>query len=1534
MTRIRRGFEPLEENDPWRLGRFELLAVLGSGGFGNVYLGRDDEGVLAAVKVMRDDLAAEPVARSRFELEVGLCLSISNPFTVGFLATDTSARRPWMATDFVDGPNLAEAITEIGPFDEEALLALAGRMAAGLDGLHSAGVIHRDLKPSNVMLTHDGLKIIDFGIAQTLEGSPRTEHVQTPGSPPFMSHEQARGLEVTQASDISSWAATICFAASGLSPYGEGSSLAISARVADRGYRPIIPELPVPLAGLVRRALEPEPQLRPTASEIVRELSTTRAVPVGRDPDETIEVGLPHWQLPPETLTELREVPERIDADTRTSTALPARLTAGLAVIAIVGLVVLLRSTGSEEETAGQNSSSAPSATTTPVGTQEGEGSASGSTPDDTETNDGALEDGEMGSGAGTPSCSAPSEHLKIGVLLPESGEHQQWTRGMTRAVSLVVEQINESGGVNGAPIELINVDEGSLDADLKVPLALDRLLCQEQVSAVIGGFHNLERQLVAERTSAWPVVFCTPFEKPERDRMDPPLLISTKATELAIARSLGAYLAEIEAGTVALFGDSDALEGRLASGFTPMFEAGGGTVADRGFFAGSEAVVVAFDDLENAEVFGRLESAGIDSSTHDIFVLNRIGSHLDARTYDVDDPTRYAGTTLMFDDLTGMDNMASASLKDQLRQQLDDYQPSDWFYVPHVVDCVVLLALAAQSAGSSSPLALAAHIHAVSVNGTQCMEFLTCASLLEEGEHVDYEGLSGWVDFHPDGSLDQGLLEVAELDETGEVGHVEWRWTSPALQYDTGLPLLLRQVMDRYYDEAVYFEDLDTTPIAEVEDATGSVRMDVPAKWSEVDGRAGLYGPMVVAAPDLASYRGSWRSAGAEVGLDYYSPEVTHTEVIERLLPTERDGCRTESLITYETDIIYLGEMGFSYCDERGTEPATVVVALSASPSEDPEKFKIYFRLQLADKADIAAFSTVISSFIATVEDSMGPELSFSGLSKWQVSPGDTVVLEWVTAASTGLAANPQCVDYAMQTVRFLVSGSEAAEEGPGSGVMLDSCSGDLDLAWGDSTWGGYVAEVLIPTETAIGTYDLVLSAQGQDGEWGRQVTPQVLEVVWPDEADGEATDPTESEYPETEAVEALSVTPDSGSGMWLTPSDCGSLPGSEEREVNLLKIGALLPLANEDDEDDETSGAAHWGTGPRIAIELAVENVNKNGGVNGAPVELVVAPEGDFSDVATLYDSLRVLFCDEGVAAVIGPFANSKIEPLVELAVTWPAVVCSPLTEAGWFGERNGYFFSTIGTRFQLAESLAGHVFAQGHRTVAVVSAEASVGQYLLDGFVPLFTELGGEVSYSGPVTQSSLRQVISAGVDAIVIDGSSMNSGVVLSRLEAAGLTSDTAGLYIAIDVIGDLNDKKGFTGAPENFQGTQLITIDEFGELDLPTGALVFSRDEEASMFNLTHSMDCVWLIALAAVEAGSNDPAVFASNMISVSRDGRECNGFVNCSELLGDATNIDFSGMSGSIDFDLEGNLGAGSFEVTEADGDGVFRELFDLPIG
>jgi eukaryotic-like serine/threonine-protein kinase len=259
-------WQELQPDDPGRIGPYRLRGVLGSGGMGRVFLGASTDGQLAAVKVIRANVATDPEFRARFRREVTVARKVSSRFTVPLIDADTDGPMPWLATAYVTGPSLADAVTEHGPLPVRSVLELAAGLAAGLSAIHAAGVVHRDLKPSNVLLAHDGPRVIDFGISVAAETSPLTRTGMLIGSPGYMSPEQVEGREVGPSSDIFSLGAVLAFAATGEAPFGHGSAPTLAYRAV---YREVnLDRVPAEVRGLIQRCLAKDPGQRPTARDL------------------------------------------------------------------------------------------------------------------------------------------------------------------------------------------------------------------------------------------------------------------------------------------------------------------------------------------------------------------------------------------------------------------------------------------------------------------------------------------------------------------------------------------------------------------------------------------------------------------------------------------------------------------------------------------------------------------------------------------------------------------------------------------------------------------------------------------------------------------------------------------------------------------------------------------------------------------------------------------------------------------------------------------------------------------------------------------------------------------------------------------------------------------------------------------------------------------------------------------------------------------------------------------------------------------
>ncbi|MFG3289847.1 bifunctional serine/threonine-protein kinase/ABC transporter substrate-binding protein [Streptomyces sp. NPDC048179] len=263
--------EPLRSSDPSRIAGFRLLRRLGAGGMGVVYLGRTDAGALAAVKVIRGDSAGEDDFRARFAREAELARRVDNPWVVPVLDADAEAREPWLATAFVPGPDLSEAVAAYGPLPVRAVGVLGGLLAGALDAVHTAGLVHRDVKPGNVLLVPDGPRLIDFGIARAADDTALTASGLVVGTPGFLAPEQAEGRPATPASDVFALGCVLAYAATGTPPFGTGAPDALLYRTVHD--EPGLDGVDGELRTLVERCLAKDPDARPTAEEIRRLLA-------------------------------------------------------------------------------------------------------------------------------------------------------------------------------------------------------------------------------------------------------------------------------------------------------------------------------------------------------------------------------------------------------------------------------------------------------------------------------------------------------------------------------------------------------------------------------------------------------------------------------------------------------------------------------------------------------------------------------------------------------------------------------------------------------------------------------------------------------------------------------------------------------------------------------------------------------------------------------------------------------------------------------------------------------------------------------------------------------------------------------------------------------------------------------------------------------------------------------------------------------------------------------------------------------------
>ncbi|TDD12580.1 transporter substrate-binding domain-containing protein [Nonomuraea deserti] len=260
---------PLVAGDPDHLGSFRLSGRIGEGGQGIVYLGVNDEGERAAIKLLHVKFSGDTIARSRFARELKAAQRVASFCTARVIEADLDGDTPYIASEYIDGRALRDLVDADGPLTGTALDRLAIGTATALTAIHHASIIHRDFKPDNVLIAADGPRVVDFGIARIID-STGTITSRAIGTPAYMAPEQIAGDDIGPYTDVFSWGATIAFAATGETVF-EGKSIAV---VLNRilNHEVDVDMMPEPLRSVVSSALAKSPAERPSADQILLRL--------------------------------------------------------------------------------------------------------------------------------------------------------------------------------------------------------------------------------------------------------------------------------------------------------------------------------------------------------------------------------------------------------------------------------------------------------------------------------------------------------------------------------------------------------------------------------------------------------------------------------------------------------------------------------------------------------------------------------------------------------------------------------------------------------------------------------------------------------------------------------------------------------------------------------------------------------------------------------------------------------------------------------------------------------------------------------------------------------------------------------------------------------------------------------------------------------------------------------------------------------------------------------------------------------------
>lgn len=348
--------DSLKSSGPQKIGPFEIVARLGTGGMGVVYLAQQDS-ERVALKVVAAKLSGDASARTRFLREAQTLRLIKNPFVAQIVDSSDDADFPWIAVEFVSGPSMKELVEDRGPLDTEAWWATALALASALKDTHSHGVTHRDIKPANVLSSETGPKLIDFGIALGVDDTSVTATGVLAGSPAWLSPEQFDGYEVGSASDMFSLGSLLVFLGTGISPWGDSAKATSSTLMKSIISRePQFGDLQNPQQEIVRALLSKNPSERPSAVELIDTL--TKAAPEGslqrykawvamqgspkRRAQKTKNVPVPNPVAPETKVPTLKDVPPAVAAPSPVVSRRPKALAVVIGIAATVAVLTLL----------------------------------------------------------------------------------------------------------------------------------------------------------------------------------------------------------------------------------------------------------------------------------------------------------------------------------------------------------------------------------------------------------------------------------------------------------------------------------------------------------------------------------------------------------------------------------------------------------------------------------------------------------------------------------------------------------------------------------------------------------------------------------------------------------------------------------------------------------------------------------------------------------------------------------------------------------------------------------------------------------------------------------------------------------------------------------------------------------------------------------------------------------------------------------------------------------------------------------------